>query len=314
MIYAAKNQVIGAYFGNKKVLKMYLGDVQVYASKVPVIVTIDGVETTTTMGSGEPLSITLSPSVGRQIMPWTVVVTMDDVDITATAYDKTTNTVSIASLEAVVEITAESVEMSADYAPVEYISVASRQAGNTLWIDYWPNEKTKLVMDVELTSGNNSLLFSNKGGISADAPNFQLCYQGSNSSRYNVGWGNTYSANLTADAGRIKKNARITATFDNGRFTYPNASGGTFDQDYNNGETWQSDPNASPTRKLRFFGYNTSSATGTAAGKIWRITIYEGNSLMADCVPCKRLSDGRAGLYDTVNEVYISATNYTYPS
>lgn len=116
MIYAGKRQAIDAYFGTKKVLNMYLGDVGVYSAQMSVDCTFDGVASNApeNVKWGESLTVTLSADSGTQLASSSVVVTMGGVDVTSQAYSSSTNKITISNVTGDISIAAAATIVFAD--------------------------------------------------------------------------------------------------------------------------------------------------------------------------------------------------------
>lgn len=109
MIYAAKNKVIDARFGDKQVLGMYLGDAKVYelpAYAVECTFTNVTSDAPASVYDGDTLSVTLTVASGYKMQESSVVVTMGGVDITSTAYNSSNKTITISNVTGDVSITA----------------------------------------------------------------------------------------------------------------------------------------------------------------------------------------------------------------
>ncbi len=313
-MYYGTHEIKKVYVNGHQGKKLYLGDKLLWDDIVRYAIscTLDGVtsDAPSIAIGGESLSVTLTPASGKQICPWTIKVMMGETDVTSSAYDSSTNTITIANVTDNVSITASAVTMDSAYKPVEYISVASKASGNALDTGYKPSSNTKLVMDVELNNGNANMLYGNHYTNSTTTPHYFFMYQVTSTSNYVIGFGTYNSGTISTSAGRIKRGARITFTCDKGLLNYPNASGGTRNINYgDDGGTFEES-----STTLKIFGYSTTSSTGTATGKIYRVSLYENDVLKKDLIPCVKVEDGIAGLYDIVNATYIKATNYTAAS
>lgn len=117
MIHAGGIDYLDAYYGEKRVLRLYLGDFLLWEGEnsVAVTYTLDGVVASgaSTAVMGESYTSVLTAATGKAILPSSVVVTMGSTDITSTAYNSTTNTITIASVTDEVAITATAVEVIA---------------------------------------------------------------------------------------------------------------------------------------------------------------------------------------------------------
>ena len=294
---------------NSVIVSKVTDDIEITVSTTSLLaVTLDGVSLSNrTLKIGQAWNASFVNDTGKQLLPDSVVILMDSVDITSTAFDSSDNSISISEITGLVEITAQGVAVDAAYKPVNYIEVASRASGNALNTGYKPNMDTKLVMDVELKSGNTSMLYGNHYTNSSDTPHYYFMYQVTATSNFIIGYGEYNTGTVSTSAGRIKRDARIKFTCDKGAFSYPNASGGTRSINYSsNGGTFEE---SSTTLKL--FGYSGTSSNGNAAGKIYRVTISENDVVLHDFIPCVKLEGSIAGLYDIINGTYVQADNYT---
>ena len=327
MIYVGKKQAINAYYGTKKVLKMYLGDTEVYVSKLSVSVTIDGVTTNSTIANGDTLSLTLNPASGKQICPWTVVVLMGETDITSTAYNSSDNTISIASVEDAVTITASVVTMAVEYKPVEYIEATSTGIGNSITLPYKPTCETQLYIKFELVESAMSPIFALgafNGSPSASSPEFSFWARYNATTTTNFGWGaavrgTSGSSNRLIKTGVLNELTLVPAISNgvlNGKFTYTRKSDSTVYSAWLAGGEWTQD-----SRNVKFFGHKEGNTTRSTRGKIYEIRLGDNDIVRQHYLPCKRVSDGNPGLYDIENSNYIELTplgssggGYTYPS
>jgi len=96
------------HLGNKEVYQVRQGEALVYAKQLTVSQTLDGVtsDAPSSVAWGDGLAVVLTADSDTQMSSSSVVVMMGGVDITSTAYDSATNTISIASVTGNVAITA----------------------------------------------------------------------------------------------------------------------------------------------------------------------------------------------------------------
>ena len=273
---------------------------------IPVTVTIDGTESTSSVIEGGTLAITLTPASGKQIKPWTVAVTLGSTDVTSTAYDASTNTVTISNVTEEVSITASAITMDSAYQPVKYIQITTRGTGNAIRItDFKPSNLTKLVLDVALDVSVTSTttlfsLWSRNPNTAASSSNPRLhqWIRLSTASNFGFYWG-TKATNPSNAPG----SQRQTITMDKGKLTHKDVNGTTRTNTLTD-SAWTA------TYDLSLFG-NAANSQYTGCGKIYQVTIYENAVLQRDYIPCKKASDGKAGLYDKVNGTFIAASAYT---
>ena len=312
-MYVGSNEVIGAALGSQSGGKLILQGAIIWGRQYSITksltnVTIDN--NATSIYYKEKYEATLSCNSGKQILPGYVKVVMGDTDISSTAYDESTNKIVIAEVTGNLTISAEAATIPAEYKPVKYIQVTSKSSANAIRLEYVPNNKTKLVLDVNPIEGYPNLLYGTinpNTAASASNPAFQAYIKITNAAG-NMQFGTiNHASNNNL---RLKTGKRVTFTCDKGKFTFEHNTAGVVTKDFSDTATWRS------AAKVRIFGYYMQNPTYNywGTGKIYRATISEEGTMLQDYVSVKRLSDGQAGLYDVTNGVYIGASAYSYPT
>lgn len=305
--YVGTNPIVGVALGSQVGKKLYLGNAVIWERGFPVSYALDGA---TTNGSafaaeGDTYTATLSGTSGKQIIHSTVVVKMNDTDITATAYDWMTRTITIAEVTGNISIKAEAATVSSDYETVHHISVAEATANSIITLDYMPNSNTKIELDVKLEDVIGLLYGTiNSGKASESSPNFYAFIK-ITASTGSVSFGATAASASTVLALNVSK--RFKFVCDKGQYSFVRRNGANYTYTQPQG-SWASE------YKVRLFGrYN--GTTNFGAGTIFRIKISENDVVLHDYVPVKRLSDDRLGLFDIIENVetpfILASTSYT---
>lgn len=302
MIHAGGVDYLDAYYGENRVLRLYLGDFLLWEGETGVAVTytLDGVTASgeSTATPGESYTSVLSGATGKQVDPLSVVVTMGGVDITSTAYDWTTNTVTIANVTDAISITAVGVTMDAAYKPLPYIELIDSSAKLPIWTNYYANDATQMEVDVIFPDSSGGFLWGVKGksasssSTAADPQYACVPTSGTNKvMRFYRNGKNVTNSDVWART-HLSVNGDVV--------TYPNTNGGTSTLPANATGTFTC------ANVLSIFGFSTSANnTYTKGGSIlYRWKVKESNTLIHEWVPCERLADGHVGIYDVVaNEV-----------
>ena len=183
-----------------------------------------------------------------------------------------------------------------EYQEVDYIESTGSQRINTTYI---PKTNTSFELDLSFsgsygTTGGNGFLSSVEGDYT-----FSFNF-GANATQNNTifPWINkTYSSGATVksfvitDAIRTKRN---TLKYSNGTVTYGSVTKSTDKKSINH------------TTPIYLFGTKTANFSRYDM-KVYRLKFYEGDILVADYVPCYRVSDGRTGLFDIVGRYFVDS-------
>lgn len=290
MIYAAKNKVIDARFGDKKVLKMMLGDVNMYTTEFPVTCDLENVTSDAPVSVlyGNPLSVTLTGNVKET----SVVILMGGNDITSTAYDHTTKTITIASVTGDVSVTAVGWPYDAQ---VEWLETDGNAYINT-GVNIVGNTRFNIVMNIPVATesfwlfgggtSSSTSPYSGQLGVQRGSSKFLWRYGASVINGPNV---NTKAKNITFD----NKSPSASRTCMIGGSGYV-ASSQSF----------------STTNKIVIFGWNENgSVTGSHQGvKLVSAKLYVSNTTLArDYIPVKK--DNVGYLYDKVSDTLFGNAN-----
>ena len=109
-IYKGSNEIKHVYYCGTEYSFIHLGGLTIFSPPMEVTCNFDNVTSNapSSVAYGEPLSVTLTATNDKQIVPSTVTVTMGDNNITSTVYDGV-NTITIACVTGDVTITAKAV-------------------------------------------------------------------------------------------------------------------------------------------------------------------------------------------------------------
>ena len=55
--------------------------------------------------------------------------------------------------------------------------------------------------------------------------------------------------------------------------------------------------------------FRDNASPESAHGKLYYLQLNHDHTLIADLYPCRRLSDGKVGMYDTLNDIFYSSAN-----
>ena len=310
MIYIGNRTMARPKLGTKDVKRIYLGNTLVWSDVVRIYYTLSGVTCNgvAQVDGGASFSATLTGETGKQVDPLSVVVMMGSTDITDTAYDWTTNTISIASVTDTVTITAVGITMDSAYIPLPYIETIDSSAKLPIYTNYYGNENTQMEIDVSLPN-KNGILFGIKGRAastsnSASNPRYYLY---SSSGDNNIVRYYRYEKNST-NSDKMKVLARTVVSVDGDVITYTNVNGGTSTLSANSTVTSFTTNNV-----LSLFGFSTSANNSATLAPVtlYRWKIKESNVLIHEWVPCKRVSDGCVGIYDIVVNVVVDIKDAT---
>ena len=183
-----------------------------------------------------------------------------------------------------------------DYQEVDYLESTGTQRLNTTYI---PKTNTSMELDLSFSgtyasSGGNTFLASAEGEYT-----FSFNF-GANTTQYNTifPWINkTYSSGASPKSFVITDSIRTnrsTLKYSNGTVTYGSVSKATDKKSVNH------------TTPVYLFG-NKSTNFSRYNMKVYRLKFYEGDILVADYVPCYRISDGKTGLFDIVGRYFVSS-------
>lgn len=302
MIYAAKNKVIDARFGDKKVLKMMLGDVNMYTTEFPVTCDLENVTSDApfTVLYGNSLSVTLSGTGSNKVQENSVVVMMGGVDITSTAYDHSTKTITIANVTGNISIAAVGRPYDAE---VEYL-----QGDGSAYIDTGINTKYNIMMEagirIESSSANIIDICGARSSTSSNQNAVLFYYANGFLYRFNT-------TNKYASSAKSLGDYTIKTTTYSDRSTLYVSGAAT-----GNAEITQRASFSTSIHYLIFnFSNNGTPQTPAGAGlKIKYFKLYDGSTLVRDFIPVK---DNNIGyLYDKVSgQLYGNANSsgaFTY--
>lgn len=193
-----------------------------------------------------------------------------------------------------------------DFITTEHIS-ASVTNGAYINTNYYPTEKTRVVVDFQPLSSTaeHRRLFGAGHCCQANTAyvfNMEQKYTASNREyTYRCGTGNTW--------------VYTNIPFDLDRHTVDFNNNGVIYLDNTQIGTRQNEP-FTCTYPMYFLTDNNDGTAGYAQsfiGRIFSSQYYEGTARVKDLIPARRDSDNKYGLYDIVNDEFLtSATNYEF--
>ena len=282
-----------------------------------------------TLKKGQSFTASFVGEDNNVLLPSTVNVTMGGIDITDTAFRLLTNTIEIQSVTGNIVIAATAAVVDMNYQPLLCIFTREKGSGsnipsNGIILPYKPSSNTKLELDVFLGSNTYSMLYNaagrNPNTASSDSyPQFYFWTRFTNTNSYRVSWGNRTNGNNYINNRIIQTQKRINVICDRGTFAYENYLGSI--QSFESGSTLTS---WNVNNNLCIFAENRSSSGKTASyncfGGLYRCKVSNYNpttenyDLILDCIPVKRRSDGKLGIYDLVSGTAIINDENTMPS
>lgn len=181
--------------------------------------------------------------------------------------------------------------LPAEYQQVEYI-----QSTGTQYIDtgYTPNSNTNIIFDFEYESGTSDKYIPILGQ--------RINY----TEKLFVLWVNSSTGNVSVNFDTTDTMG-IADTNGFGRHTYKNVGGNFYLDDQLIAEVSYNDFEGAYT--LAVFGLKTGASTAEVrelCGKAYSLKVYDNDILVRNLVPCYRISDNVAGMYDTVNDVFYT--------
>lgn len=182
--------------------------------------------------------------------------------------------------------------------PVGYTEVEYIENTDQAYIDigFKPNQDTRIITEMQTVTSVLYGRFVGAGGYNA-LNGMQFDYETMSTGTLNISWGTINgwtSYNYNGDYNKHKYDwNKNTFTIDDGVFTASTTYGsfqctenlGIFCNIYNgSGENW-------------------------LKGRMYSFKLYDDGTLIRDLVPCTRDSDGLAGAYDIVNDVFYYSPN-----
>ena len=234
-----------------------------------------------TVEEGSPLVVTLTGTGDNRVQANSVVVTMGGVDITSSAYDHSTKTVSISSVTGFVSITAVGRPYDAE---VEYL-----QSSGTQYIDLRNkiNSDTDAI-DVEFVLlQNNSGVFGARDG--ASSKNFSLQVTFSSSIVVDINNGDYSTYRLDSGTSAVNKRCTVHMEKSNKKISYDGiqiASSTTVSQSF------------TTTNNAYLFAVN--GVTGSPSIRLYPLLWKRSGNTLLDLIPVRK--DGIGYLYDKVNK------------
>jgi hypothetical protein len=149
----------------------------------------------------------------------------------------------------------------------------------------------------------------NMGVAASDSnPRFGWYFRGSTTDNGGIYWGTFYAMNNYLNP-KAAIRAKLTLNCGSANYIRKNTNAS-----YNYDATGSSPATWTSQYDIALFYLQSNAATYYyGKGTIYRVEISEDNVALFNYVPCKRVSDDVAGLYDTVNGTYIQASAYLLP-
>ena len=262
------------HLGSKEVYQVRQGEALVYAKHLTITQTLDGVTSDAPANVlwGESLVVTLTAS--EQI---TVTITMGGTDITSTAYDSATNTITIASVTGNVAITA-AVARPYD-AEVEYL-----QGDGTAYIDTGIKPKSSYTFDTKVTmiqSRYNCAFWGCRSSGTYSSANSQ-CFLNYNS---------------TQSSPKVRLYSTATSNSSN----WSSGAGMTLNTEYSYTNITCVSTMNDMTQPVTLFGLNNQGSVDASAGKcrIGGWTAYDNGVKVMELIPVRVGNIGY--MYDKVS-------------
>ena len=279
MIHAGGVDYLDAYYGDNEVLRMYIGDFLMWEGLVPVSFAFDGVTTDGLSGAveGESYTAVLVGTSGNKVQENSVIVTMGGVDITSTAYDHTTKTVTIAEVNGAISITAVGRPYDAE---VEYLQSSGTQYINT---GIKPNKNYTFDTKVAVMSSSYNCTYWGCRSSGTYSSNNSQCY---------------LNSNTTSSSASVRR-IRLYSTSTSNSSNWDSGIVPTVNTMYSfTGITVVSTMNTM-TQPVILFGLNN---VGTITGISCRIggwTAYENGEKVMELIPVR--NNGVGYMYDKVS-------------
>ena len=229
-------------------------------------------------------------------------VMMAGTDVTSTAWNAATRTISIANVTGDIIITAT----AADAVPSGYTAVGYLTCNGTQWVNVGFKPSSTLPFDVTVAPVDSALEYHSAFGARTSASSLRYELTLGYLSGYNVpcgavlfgyGSGSTNrSKSRPLGKVRVVMSGGVADVYDNGGHLFRITRTGTFTASYN-------------------MAIGAVNNKGTAAngfkGKLYRMTF----GTTSDLIPVKRDSDGVAGMYDIVRDTFYpsgTGTDFGY--
>ena len=300
-MYVGSNLITGAHHDGHDGKALFFRGSRIWAKACTITQTLDGVtsDAPSSVAWGDGMVVTLTATSGNKVKADSVAVTMGGVDITSTAYDSATNTITIASVTGNVGIAAGHLPYEAEVEYLEsdgtaYINTNVNIAGNVRFI---------VAMNVPVVSAAAYLFGGATNSTFGQLAGQLGIYRGASKFYWRYGASSIAGANNNAEAQD---------------FTFDNKSPSASRTCMMNGVGYvASSQSFSTSVKLYLFGWNNNgSVINTCDGlRLKSAKIYTANTTLArDYVPVRK--NGVGYLYDKVSgELFGNAASsgaFTY--
>ena len=255
---------------------------------------LDGLTTSASnyVFKGSAFNASFVGDTGKQLLPNTVKVTMDGVDVTNTAFDLEDNTVKIANVTGAIEIEAKGAAIASGYEPLQYIHCVVRASQPGINLGFPPTEKTKIYTEFKVTGGTKGYLLSHPTFSQGNS----YCALHVNGTPQTVfRWNNLSTSGFSPV---IPNNKDVSVTIDKGTLKM------SWEGQTEVVKTLANDTPFTGNKNLTIFGNTTSVDTGGTLGHVYCYKHWEDDVLTHDFIPARRVSDGLVGLLDIVNNTF----------
>ena len=279
---------------------------------------------------------------GKQFLPSSVRVIMNNIEITDDVFNIETNEIVIPTVNGNIEIEAEATsELASGFIPLHSITNSiikfnptstgiydtNPTSNGMLYTDFIPSPNTKIEIDINPSYYTYRLVFCGRGtnvnGSSTDVLYLWNRYNNINRNRFAFGSHSSVTNNL------MRVHARNLIVMDKGVLTYDTMNA---DGSFKSRETifnYSSDNAWSTTRTFVFFGgHSVTSYYGGMQNMLHGAKFYDYDRIIVDgnvtygneyklqrkYIPVKRISDDKFGIYDLINGTFVTCNFATGPS
>ena len=187
------------------------------------------------------------------------------------------------------------------YIPQEYIYTSNSSPYIDTGYTFTDNRTPRIVIDGSFSGGSGWRLHGVSSSYGGPAVGV------SNNGYFSITTNSDISSNVSFNTSRNIFDLNIPA----GTFTVTYASSGTKYVDMS-GLTTTNTNVTKPTFKLFGYATGTSAVTTSSANRyIYSAKLYDNGVLVRDYIPVKRKSDNKCGLYDMVNNTFVSSATST---
>lgn len=294
-LYIGQHKAKVVHIGEDMIKRVYLGNAIVYQYDLDVSATLVGCSATlpSKVYYGEPLVAALVPDTGYRMDANSVSVTMGGVDITATAYDEATSSISIAKVTGDVGIEAEAVVYDAE---VEWL-----RGDGSAYINTGITNKNTVTVYAGIRIESSSATIIDICGARASTSSNQnaIIFYYANGFLYRYNTTTKYAPNTTVLGDYVIR----TVTYSTFSTLYVSGAA-------TSSATIEQSATFSNTFNYLIFNFSNNGTAQTPAGtglKIKYFKLYDGTTLVRDFIPVRK--DGVGYLYDKVSRQLFGNAN-----